>query len=335
MRLSAQRVRRSCLAIALLLSLAIGLAACTPAPKPQAPAPPPGQTLPTTSSTPSSQPSTPSAQPLAPPSTPQPAPVKGDLVARFLDVGQGDAILVSLPDSTSMLIDAGPKSGGNDVVATIKDLGITRLDYVVLTHPHEDHIGGAVAILKAFNIGEVVMPRTSHTTQTYENLLNALVDKGLTVTEAKAGKVIVDKPNLRAWLVGPARDFESLNDMSVVLALKYGDITILFEGDAEAEAEATMTHSSSVQLPNADVLKVAHHGSSTSSTEDFLDIVSPNIAVISCGTGNDYGHPAEETLKRLAAVGAEVYRTDQHGMVTVTTDGTTLEVVAERLSKFR
>lgn len=258
---------------------------------------------------------------------PRPAPpVKNDLIVRFLDVGQGDAIFITLPGGSSMLVDAGTKAAGDGVVSTIEALGVKKIDYVVFTHPHEDHIGGAVAVLKAFDIGQIVMPRTSHTTQTYENLLDAIAAKALTVTEAKAGKVIIDGENLKTWLISPGKTFQELNDMSAVLALKYGDRTFIFEGDAGEEAEAAMTLSSSVQLPKADVLKVAHHGSASSSTKSFVEIVSPSIAVISVGAGNDYGHPTRDAIDRLVAIGAKVYRTDQHGTITVTTDGTTLDV---------
>lgn len=266
-------------------------------------------------------------------STPAPRPtppVKSDLIVRFLDVGQGDAIFITLPDGSSMLIDAGTRAAGGGVVSTIEALGVKKIDYVVFTHPHEDHIGGAVAVLKAFDVGEVVMPRTSHTTQTYENLLDAIAAKDRAVTEAKAGKVIIDEENLKACLISPGKTFEELNDMSAVLALKYGDRTFVFEGDAGEEAEAAMTLSSSVQLPKADVLKVAHHGSASSSTKTFLELVSPSIAVISVGADNDYGHPTRDAIDRLVAIGAKVYRTDQHGTITVTTDGTTLDVKTER-----
>jgi competence protein ComEC len=256
--------------------------------------------------------------------------VAGELVVRFLDVGQGDSILLTLPNGTSMLIDAGPRDAGDDIVSAIKDQGLKKLDYVIFTHPHEDHIGGAVTVLKGLEVGEVAMPRTSHTTQTYENLLNAIDGKGLTVTEAKAGKVLFDKDGIRAWFIGPSRTFSELNDMSAVLALKYGSRTFLFDGDAGKDSEAAMTLSSSVQIPEADVLKVAHHGSETSSTETFIELVSPTIAVISVGKGNDYGHPTEEAIARLRAVGAEVYRTDLNGTITVTTDGSKMDVKTER-----
>jgi len=229
-----------------------------------------------------------------------------------------------------MLIDAGPRSAGDNVVAAIRALSETTIDYAVFTHPHEDHIGGAPAVFSAFDIKAVWMPRTSHTTQTYENLLLAIQNEGLSINEAKAGKVIFDKGNLRAWLLSPAGAYDDLNNMSAVVALSYGETTFIFEGDAEEEAETAMTLTSSLQLPDCDVLKVAHHGSSSSTTTSFLEMVSPEIAVICVGAGNSYGHPTESTLDRLAAAGAEVYRTDQHGTVTITTDGLALKVETEK-----
>jgi beta-lactamase superfamily II metal-dependent hydrolase len=255
---------------------------------------------------------------------------QGLLAVRFLDVGQGDSCFISLPDGTTMLIDAGPTAAGDNVVNYLKGLQVKKLDYVVFTHPHEDHIGGAVAVLKTFDVGQVYMPRTSHTTQTYEDLLNAIDAKNLTITEAKAGKAIIDGGVSQARFIGPAQTYEDLNDWSAVLSLKYGDRTFLFEGDASTKAEDAMLVSSVVPVPDADVLKVGHHGSSSSTGEGFLDIVTPSVAVISVGAGNDYGHPAKAALDRLAAAGARVYRTDQDGTVTVTTDGTTLTVTTER-----
>lgn len=256
--------------------------------------------------------------------------VSGNMTVRFLDVGQGDSILITLPGGETMLIDAGPGAVKDRVVQYLKNAGVSRIDYLIFTHPHEDHIGGAVAVLEAFDVGQVWMPRTSHTTQTYEELLLALESKELKVDEAKAGKTIIEKGNMKVWCLSPAKAYDNLNNWSAVLALAYDEVTFLFEGDAEKEAEEAMTLSSSVQLPDADVLKVAHHGSSSSTTQAFLELVSPEIAIISVGAGNSYGHPAQTTLDRLAAAGAKVFRTDKHGTITVTTDGTTLEVATER-----
>lgn len=257
----------------------------------------------------------------------EPAPsdaiLTGDLTVRFLDVGQGDSIFITLPDKTTILIDASTKAQGNTVVSAIEAQSVKKLDHVIFTHPHEDHIGGGVAVLNAFEVGQVWMPRTSHTTQTYENLLLAIQDKGLMIDEAKAGKVLVQEQNLRAWFLGPSRTYADLNNMSAVLALTYGNATFLFMGDAETEAEQAMLGSG---VSEANVLKVGHHGSSTSTSQAFLDAVSPGIAVISVGAGNSYGHPTQSTLDRLAAAGVDVYRTDVHGTVTVTSDSRNLNV---------
>jgi len=256
------------------------------------------------------------------------ADLEGTLAAHFLDVGQGDACLVVCPDETVLLIDAGPSSAANVVVGYLRDLDIERIDHLVFTHPHADHIGSGAAVLEAFDVSNVYMPRTGHTSQTYENLLLAIKDEGLTVTEAKAGKVLFEKQNLKAEFIGPVKAYDDLNDWSAVIALTYGDRVFVFTGDAEAAAEADMLAAQLV--PDGDCLKVGHHGSSTSSTKAFLQAISPEVAVICVGADNRYGHPTAETLARLEAVGAEVYRTDQHGTVVVSTDGTSLEVETVR-----
>lgn len=263
-----------------------------------------------------------------------PEPVQGRMAVRFFDVGQGDSCLVSLPDGKTMLIDAGPGSAENDLVKAISDLDVKRLDYVIFTHPHEDHIGGGPAALKAFDVGQVFMPRSGYTTVAYENLLEAIDAKGLKVTEAKAGLSIFNLPDmeLRANFIGPGKSYEEINDISAVVGLRYGDRTFLFAGDAGEEAETSMTLSSSVQLPKADVLKVGHHGSATSTSAAFLEIVSPSVAVISVGAGNDYGHPAQSTLDRLTRAKATVYRTDVDGTIVISTDGSKMDVSTSKKS---
>jgi len=250
------------------------------------------------------------------------------LTAVFLDVGQGDSCLFLLPDGTSMLIDAGPRSAKDAVVNSLKESGIEKIDYLVFTHPHEDHIGGGVAVLEEFDVGQIYMPRTSHTTKTYEDLLLAIKDKGLSITEAKAGKTVVDTTDLKAFFLGPTKNYEDLNNCSAVLCLTYGKVTFILTGDAESEAEKDMLVAA--RVPDADVLKVGHHGSATSTSDEFLDAIDPEVAVISVGKDNSYGHPAQKILDRLAKAGVDVYRTDLHGTVTLTTNGRDVEVKTER-----
>ncbi|MEW6244463.1 MAG: MBL fold metallo-hydrolase [Bacillota bacterium] len=261
------------------------------------------------------------------------SPVKGELSIHFIDVGQGDSILVLLPTGETILVDAGDNGLGPAIVQYLKDQGVTRVDYLVATHPHADHLGGMPDVIKSFDIGEVYMPRTTHTTQTYERLLLAVREKGLRITEARAGVVLFDLPNLRAVLVAPVSSgYQNVNDWSAVLRIEYGDTAFLFAGDAEAKSEEEMI-SSGVKLA-ADVLKVGHHGSGTSTTPGFLTAVSPAIAVISVGAGNRYGHPAPETLARLESTGTEVYRTDLHGTVKVVSDGNSVMVQTKKEPAF-
>lgn len=263
------------------------------------------------------------------PEEPIPDRAEGTLMVEFLDVEQGDSALIHLPNGETMLIDAGERDQGEHVVATLQEQGITRLDYVIGTHPHTDHIGGLQEVIESFDIGEIYMPKKLHTTKTFENLLLAIRDKGLSVTSAKAGATVLEDEGLFATFVAPQdTDYEELNDYSAVLRLTFGETSFLFTGDAEAVSEHEMLNSG--RSLSADVLKVGHHGSTTSNTVAFLKAVSPTHAVISCGADNDYGHPHKQILKRLTALKATVWRTDEQGKITVTSDGTTLTVTPEK-----
>lgn len=263
------------------------------------------------------------------PSQPAPDRAEGTLTVEFIDVGQGDSTLVHLPDGKTLLIDAGERKEGERVMDRLKEQGITRLDYVIGTHPHTDHIGGLQAIIENFDIGAIYMPKKLHTTKTFERLLEAIDQKGLKVHAASAGVTVLEEPGLFATFVAPSNaDYEELNDYSAVLRLTFGTTSFLFTGDAEAQSEHEMLaggHSLS-----ADVLKVGHHGSTTSNTAAFLKAVSPTHAVISCGADNDYGHPHQQIVKRLTALGATLWRTDEQGTITVVSDGTTLSVSTEK-----
>jgi len=252
----------------------------------------------------------------------------GQLKVHFLNVGQADSILVQMPNGQNMLVDAGNNDDGPTVVNYLKKAGVKKIDYLVGTHPHEDHIGGLDTVIKSFDIVNVYMPRVTHTTKTFEDVLKAVQAKGLKITPAKAGVEIVRSDGLSAVMLAPNKDkYESLNNYSAVIKVTYGQFSFLLTGDAEKESEAEML-ASSVVSPKADVLKVGHHGSTSSTSTAFLKAVSPKYAVISVGTGNDNGHPHKETLQKLK--GVNLYRADLNGTIIFSTDGKEILVVTSK-----
>ncbi len=252
------------------------------------------------------------------------------LVVHFLDVGQGDSEFIELPNGKCMLIDASEKEYSDEIIEAVSDYGYSRLDYVVGTHPHTDHIGGLADVINHFDIGEIYMPKASSASKTFERLLTAVSDKNLQINTAKAGKSIYSDDEIKIDILSPIGDeYDDLNNYSAVVRISYGSNSFLFTGDAEALVENEMLDECYSQL-DCDVLKIGHHGSNTSSTLSFLDAVSPTYAVISCGEGNSYGHPHDEVLMRLADVGASVYETDIDGTVTISCDGSdNFEVICE------
>lgn len=261
---------------------------------------------------------------------PQPLAPTGSLVAHVLDVGQGDAIAVRVPNGDWVLVDGGPRARSGDVVAALKDLGVTRLAVVVATHPHEDHIGGLPAVLDAFPVGAVYFPRVEHTSVTYERFLEAVKAKAIPAHAAKGGVSLDLGPDVHAMFLGPVRDtYSDLNDWSAVLRLAVGEHAILLTGDATAVSEGHMLPMSWASLRST-VLKVGHHGSAGSSSAAFLEAVRPRYAIISVGAGNTYGHPAQAALDRLTAAGAAIYRTDLSGTVTVTITATGVTIKTAR-----
>jgi beta-lactamase superfamily II metal-dependent hydrolase len=247
------------------------------------------------------------------------------LKVHFLDVGQADSILVQFPNGQNMLVDAGNNDDGPVVVSYLKSKGVSRIDYLVATHPHEDHIGGMDNVIRAFDIGQVYMPRATTTTKTFEDVLLAVKEKGLKISTARAGVTVLDQGSMKVNFVAPCgSDYEDLNNWSAVTRIQYGSTAFLLTGDAEAQSEGEML-ASGMNL-KANVLKVGHHGSSSSTTPAFLKAVAPKYAVISVGAGNDYGHPHKETLAKLASAGVQVYRTDRDGTVVFTSDGKNITV---------
>ncbi len=275
------------------------------------------------------QPVTPTGTPAtAPTGSPTTAPVPGgELQIHFIDVGQGDSILILAPDNKAMLIDGGEADSG--VVQYLKSKGITHLELVVATHPHADHIGGLVQVLKTIPVAKVVTSGQPTTTKTYENFLDAITAAKAEYAEAKRGDIL-KFAGLTFSVLNPVNNKgDNLNNGSVVLRLVYGKVSFLFEGDAEDKAEASMI-ASSVSPLQAMILKVGHHGSRSSSSPAFLALVKPEVAVYCAGAGNSYGHPHPETIAALNAIGAKIYGTDVNGTVVITTDGATYNVSASK-----
>lgn len=248
------------------------------------------------------------------------------LIAHYLDVGQADSIFVELPNQKSMLIDAGESSSSEKIIEYIKKLGYTKIDYVIGTHPHADHIGGLAKVIETFDIGSIFMPNVIATSKTYENLLMTISNKNLKIKTGKAGVEIFSEEGLTATIVAPNSDkYSGYNNYSIVIKLIYGKTSYLFTGDAESLSEKEITADIDV-----DVLKVGHHGSDTSSSVEFLEKVTPEYAIISVGENNSYGHPSSLTLENLKKYTNEIYRTDLNGTITVASDGYNIAVETEK-----
>ena len=253
------------------------------------------------------------------------------LTVNFLDVGQGDSEFIQLPDGKCMLIDAGVSESAGKIASKISELGYEKIDYLIATHPHADHIGGMKRIVENFEIGEIYMPKASTNTKTFENLLQAISDKGLSINTAKAGKVLYESDDLKIEFLAPISDsYKDLNNYSAVIRLQYGNNVFLFTGDAEELAEGEILNAYSKSVLKADVLKVGHHGSSTASSADFINTVLPKYAVIELGEGNSYNHPHKEAINNLNAVGAEILRTDLNGNITIVSDKVNITVQCEK-----
>ncbi|HCW51217.1 MAG TPA: MBL fold metallo-hydrolase [Clostridiales bacterium] len=264
--------------------------------------------------------------------TPAAEELPGRLVVYFLDVGQADASFVRTPGGKVIVIDTGDSP--DDVVGFLRAKGVERVDVLVLSHPHADHIGGALRILEEFEVGVLYDSGFVHPTWVYEETLAKaleLRDAGrLTYVAARAGQVLEVDPSVSVTVLHPEEPLgDEANDASVVLKMVFGSFSVLFTGDIEEAGErAALARSAELGVDlGATVLKVAHHGSRTSTGPEFLEAVHPEVAVIQAGRDNPYGHPSPVVLRRLSEAGVTVYVTASHGTVIVHSDGEDWEVV--------
>ena len=253
-----------------------------------------------------------------------PAPVEGQAEFHFIDVGQGDAALIRT-SAGNVLIDAGTNDAEEELVAYLKAEGITELAYAIFTHPHEDHIGGADAVLDYCEVKNVILPDVTTNTVVYTRMMDAVEAEGATVIIA-VPEAVYTVGDLKLTILAPiGKDYADMNNTSVVLRADFGGSSVLYTGDAEDVSEEEMLERYRLNGKlDCDLLKVGHHGSENSSTEAFLDVVTPELAVISCGEGNKYGHPTQETLARLNERQVTYWRTDLLGSIVVISDGETL-----------
>jgi len=248
------------------------------------------------------------------------------LTVHFIDVGQGDAILIDL-GSIEVLIDGGEKSAGPRLISYIAPFVQGPLEVVVATHPHADHIGGLPDVFAAFQVEQVFYNGETSTSKSYANFTSAVQSENAAVHVARRDEVITIGA-LAMKVLNPSNLTGTTNNNSLVISLTYGSIDFLFTGDAEQEAETDMLANGIIE--HAEILKVGHHGSRTASSLAFLAVVKPEVAAYSTGIGNSYGHPHAETILALQNIGAMIYGTDVNGTIDVKTDGKTYTVQLER-----
>ena len=257
--------------------------------------------------------------------------VSDTVSVHYIDVGQGDSIFIN-SESGNMLIDCGEAGETEKVIKYISDMGITKLDYVIGTHAHSDHMGGMYKIVNAFEIGEFIIPHIDDsdtpTTQYFSKFLDSIKERKVKLTESQTGRIISLGSAKCRFIAPVSEDYSNMNNYSVGIIMNHGNNSFIFTGDAETLAEKEMIDSN--ELQDIDVYKVGHHGSDTSSSPEFLEVIKPDYAVISCGEGNSYGHPCDITLEKLTEYTDKIYRTDLSGTIVFRSDGNNYDIQTER-----
>ncbi len=267
--------------------------------------------------------------------TPAPTavPGQGTLKVAFLDVGQGDSILIQAPDGKTMLIDGGRSTDLAEtvIIPKLKEWGAPQVDVLIPTHPDQDHISGLAGVLEGYPVKLAALTGQAHSTKIYERLLTDIRDKNIAALQVRTGTAIPFDPAVKIEVLNPdeaAVNSDDTNNASIVIKLTYGTTSFLFTGDAEMPAnKAMLDRGADVR---STVLKLGHHGSRTSTTEDWLKKVQPQLGIISAGKDNSYGHPHPEVIAALEKLKIPYLRTDEHGTITVTSDGTAIHVTSEK-----
>jgi competence protein ComEC len=245
--------------------------------------------------------------------------------AHFINVGQGDSTLLMTPNGKSVLIDGGKRSAGEDVVSYLRNEGITSLDLVVATHPDADHIGGLIDVLEQFNVEKVLDSGQTHTSQTYMDYLNLIDQKNIPFQVASVGELLDLDPSVDFQVLNSGEGHSENNEASIVLKVSHGEIDFMLTGDATTDVEVEMISQFNVE---AEILKIGHHGSNTSTSDEFVNAVDPEVGILSYGE-NSYGHPESEVVNRMWDAGATLYSTCDHGSITVESNGASYYVDAD------
>ncbi len=248
--------------------------------------------------------------------------IEGNCEFHFIDVGQGDCTLI-ISEDAAIVIDAGPGDHADSTEKYIKSYTDT-IDYLILTHPHEDHIGGADEIIESINVKNIIMSDASTDTATFTVLLDAVENSGANVIEAKSGDEYT-AGDIVFTILSPVSDFTNYNDYSIVTKVEFGNTSAMITGDVEQHSEKLIIEKFKKGFLRSDIYQVSHHGSSTSNSSAFFSAISPKYAVIQCEDGNSYGHPHREIIKELENRNIEYYRTDKIGHVVFTSDGEKVE----------
>lgn len=242
------------------------------------------------------------------------------LIVTYLDVGQADCILIQEPLGETMMIDTGNNNDSEYIIDYLSKTKVKKIDFLIGTHPHEDHIGSMDKVIDNFDIGTIYMPKKIVTTKTFEDVLKSIKNKNLKVISPIPGTVFY-LGKAKCTILSPISDkYDETNNYSITLKVQYGETSFLFTGDAEKESEQEMLQMWGNDL-KSDILKVGHHGSSSSSIDQFLEKVNPSLVVISVGKDNDYNHPHKETLEKFNKLNVPVLRTDELGNIILTSDG--------------